>query len=90
MGSKAEKGVGDWIITNPVTKEVTIHAQKLYAHLKEHKHILLSERGNFYLYQYGKYRQLGHNEFASIIKEYLPLDRRTRKNWEMVLDANSL
>lgn len=84
--TKKETENGDWINVNPVTKEVTIHAQKLYAHLKEHKHILLSERGNFYLYQYGKYRQLGYNEFASIIKEYLPLDRRTRKNWEMVLD----
>lgn len=81
-----EKEYGDWVTVNPVTGEVNIHAQKLYSYLKEQKRFLLSDKGNFYIYESGRYRLLGWNEFASIIKEYLPLERRTRKHWEMVLD----
>lgn len=82
----SEKEYGDWVTTNPVTKEVKIHAQKLYSYLEVQKRFLLSDKGNFYIYEDGKYRLLGINEFAAIIKEELPLELRTRRHWEMVLD----
>ena len=64
--------------------KVTVRRQKLYSHLKETLKIKVTDKGNIYLKDGDIYKILLPREFKALIKEYLPVEYRTNKDWEAV------
>ena len=65
--------------------KVKILRQELYTYLKENLHLKISGNGNMYLYDSGCYRLISNNELKALIKEYLPVQFRNNKDWELSL-----
>lgn len=72
-----------WIFTDDNSR-VKILPQKLYAYMKEHLKLKITDKGNIFLYEDDVYRCLSQREFKAMIKEYLPVQYRKDKDWEAV------
>lgn len=63
-----------------------VSKQELYKHLKENKVFLVTDRGNLLQYQDGIYKRLSKEECIAIIKDYLPVESRNKRQWEAVYE----
>ena len=64
--------------------QISIDRQKLYCHMKEHLKLKITDTGNIYLLNNNIYKRLSEREFKALIKEYLPIEYRSNKDWESV------
>ncbi len=63
-----------------------IDTHQLYIHLKNNYHLFVTRSCNNYLYYDGVYHSLNDVELKAFIKEFLPAESRTRKNWEDIFE----
>ncbi len=61
-----------------------INRQQLYCHMKEHLKLKITNAGNIYLLNDNIYKRLSEREFKAFMKEYLPIEYRSNKDWEAV------
>ncbi len=72
-----------WVNVNHNGK-IQINSQKLYEHLKDNLRLKISDKGNVYLIDENLYKLLPTRECKALIKEHLPVEYRTSKDWEAV------
>ncbi len=72
-----------WIYeTNRGTR---VDAQKLYMHIKENYTLIFTPLNN-YIYNGGVYMTVSDTDLKAFIKEFIPVEIRTKKLWEAVFD----
>ena len=64
--------------------KIKIDRQWLYRQFCEDHHILISEKGNMFFYESGRYLFRNKREVQALIKRYLPVDYRTPWHWEEI------
>lgn len=66
--------------------KMVINTHQLYIYLKNNYHLFVTRNCNNYLYHNGVYHLINDVELKAFIKNFLPEEFRTRKNWEDVFE----
>lgn len=74
-----------WLYVD-ATGKTSVIPQKLYLQLKDQLPLKITDKDNYYIFDGKKYNRLSQREFKSLIKEYLPVEIRKRKDWLSVFD----
>jgi len=64
--------------------QIKIKPQKLYLYLKEQKNLIVTDKGNIYLYENGKWGMLSAVRCKAIIKSHMPALQREKRHIEAV------
>lgn len=83
--SQSESKNPEWIYTDIYGKQI-INRQKLYLHIKDKLPIKITDRGNYFLFGGKTYRPISERELKALIKEFLPVEYRNKKDWTAVFD----